>query len=502
MIDDVESTERCAEPRLDVAVDGRFAGVLTPHFRHELFGWVALPLAALGIAGLLALLIALLRVPGAENVLPWSSQSFFEKGLVAHVTFAFVIWYMGVHGALTVLVTAQALGPGRGELNGAGILCGRTGLYGAALSLLLLLIPVLGDLGAPSPNNYIPVLVHPLYYAGLTLLAVSLALPVVRLLAIVRAQRDIEPLTMGVAAAGVIYLIALVCIAIAWAVRPGDMDIETLNDFVLWGGGHVLQFTNTALMLCALYLLTRITLGETPVGPRLFNAMMLLMVAGAAMGPLLYMTHDAGDPAQRLMFTDLYWYVLPLPTAVVLLGLMALLFRRRGCIAEGAPELTGVVVALALFGFGGIIGFFESSSDTRTPGHYHAVLIAVTLTFMALYFALFLPLLGLRTERRRLRAWMYVLLGTGQFLHSASLYVAGAMGVARKTAGAGQGLDSWQKIASLSVMGVGGLIAVVGGVIFVVLAGKLLLARGREGVTATLSGAAKDALDQGIRPSA
>jgi hypothetical protein len=484
VIDDADLADKRAEPRLDVAVDGRFAGVLTPHFRHELFGWVALPLAALGIAGFLALLIALLRVPGAEAVLPWSSQSFFEKGLVAHVTFAFVIWYMGVHGALTVLVTAQSLGRG-GELNGAGILCGRTGLYGAALSLAVLLIPVLGDLGEPSPNNYIPVLVHPLYYAGLTLLAVSLALPIVRLLVIVRAERDLEPLTMGVAAAGVIYLIALVCVAIAFVVRPADLEIEALNDFVLWGGGHILQFANTALMMCAFYLLTRITLGETPVPPRLFRVMMLLMVAGAAVGPLLYVTHEAGDPAQRLMFTDLYWYVLPLPTTVVLLGLLALLVKRRRDIRAGAPELVGVVVALALFGFGGVIGFFESSSDTRTPGHYHAVLIAVTLSFMALYFALFLPLLGLRTARRRLRAWMYGLLAAGQFLHSLSLYVAGAMGVARKTAGAGQGLDSWQKIVSLSVMGLGGLIAVVGGVIFVVLAGKLLLARPREGVTAS-----------------
>ncbi len=485
MIDDLNIANLSEAARLDVAVDGRFAGVLTPHFKYELQGWALLPMVALGIAGLLALLIALLRVPGAENVLPWSGQAFFEKGLVAHVTFAFVIWYMGVHGALTVLVTAQTLGPDNSELTGAGILIGRTGLYGAGFSLVLLLIPVLGDLGVPSPNNYIPVLVHPLYYAGLTLLAVSLALPILRLLTILRARRDVEPVTLGVAAAGVIYLIALICILTAWIVRPGNLELEALNDFVIWGGGHVLQFTNTVLMLCAFYLVTRITLGETPVSGRVFSWMMLLMVAGAAVGPLLYVTYEPGDPAQRLMFTELYWYVLPLPTTVILAGIVALLVRRWHDVRAGAPEVTGMVVALALFAFGGMLGFFESSSDTRTPAHYHAALIAVTLSFMALYFALFLPLLGLRTERRKLRTWMYCLLGGGQFLHSLSLFVAGALGVARKTAGPGQGLDSWQKIASLSVMGVGGLIAVIGGVIFVVLAGNLLLAKNPRGVTAS-----------------
>jgi len=384
VIDDIDLSERSKPARLDVAVDGRFAGVLTPHFKHELFGWTALPLVALGLAGLLALLIALLRVPGAEAVLPWSGQAFFEKGLVVHVTFAFVIWYMGVHGALTVLVTAQTLGPGRAELTGAGILVGRTGLYGAGLSLLLLLIPVLGDLGEPSPNNYIPVLVHPIYYAGLALLAVSLALPILRLLLILRARRDVEPVTLGVAAAGVIYLIALVCVVIAFLVRPDTLELEAVNDFVIWGGGHVLQFTNTALMLCAFYLLTRITLGETPLPGRVFAWMMLLMVAGAAAGPLLYLTYEAGDPAQRLMFTDLYWYVLPLPTTVVLAGVVALLVRRRGDLRAAAPEVAGMAVSLALFAFGGVIGFFESSADTRTPAHYHAVLIAVTaLTSMS-----------------------------------------------------------------------------------------------------------------------
>jgi cytochrome c oxidase subunit I len=486
-MDDLDLTERHSTTRLDVAVDGRFAGVLTPHFKHELFGWAALPLVALAIAGFLALLIAVLRVPGAESVLPWSSQSFFEKGLVAHVTFAFVIWYMGVHGALTVLVTAQTLGPENGELTGPGILIGRTGLYGAAMSLVLLLIPVLGDLGEPSPNNYIPVLVHPIYYAGLTLLAVSLALPILRLLAILRSRKDVEPLTLGVASAGVIYLIALACVLIAWLVRPTNLELEALNDFVIWGGGHVLQFTNTVLMMCALYVLTRITLGETPVSGRLFSWMMLLMVAGSAVGPLFYLTYEAGDPAQRMMFTNMYWYVLPFPTTVVLLGVVALLVRRWRDIRAAAPEVTAMVVSIVLFGFGGIIGFFESSVDTRTPGHYHAALIAVTLVFMALYFTLFLPLLGMRTERRKLRTWMYCLLAGGQFLHSLALYVAGSMGVARKTAGAEQGLDSTEKIISLSVMGVGGLIAVIGGVIFIVLAGRMLLAKGREGVTGALA---------------
>ena len=77
---------------------------------------------------------------------------------------------------------------------------------------------------------------------------------------------------------------------------------------------------------------------------------------------------------------------------------------------------------------------------------------------------------------------MYGLLGTGQFLHSSALFLAGMFGVARKVAGSNQGLDSWPKIASMAVMGLGGVIAVVGGVIFIVLALRMLL-RAKTGPT-------------------
>jgi heme/copper-type cytochrome/quinol oxidase subunit 1 len=253
---------------------------------------------------------------------------------------------------------------------------------------------------------------------------------------------------------------------------------------MMWGTGHVLQFANTTLLLCVGFLLSRITLGETPLPPRLFKAMLLLLVAGAAMGPLFYLTNPGGDPEQRMLFTDLYRYVLPLPTAVIGGSLVALLWRRRRDVWDGAPELRGLAAALVLFGFGGVIGFFESSVDTRTPAHYHAELIAVTLVFMTAYFALFLPLLGRRTERRRLRTVMYLTLGVGQFMHSLGLFVAGAMGVARKIAGAEQGLDSSSKILAMSFMGLGGVIAVIGGVMFIVLAGTWLLATQPPDVTA------------------
>jgi cytochrome c oxidase subunit 1 len=484
VMDDKEVIARSLPPPVDVPVDGHFAGKLTADLRAELDGWAFLSLAALGLAGLLALLLALARVPGAEMIFPWTGETFFRKLLVVHVSFAFVVWYLGVQGAMTVVVTAQAAAERNVRLGGLATLTGRVSVYGFGISFLMLLVPALADLGEPSINNYVPLLVHPLYFAGLTLLAVCVALPILRLLIFLSKQRFGEAGTFGVACAGVIYLLAMACIALAWFTLPPNTGLEGAAEYVMWGGGHILQFANTALMLCGFYLLLRVTLGETPMPAPWFKGMMLLLVAGAAAGPLLYLTYEGGSPSMRMTFTHLYWYALPLPAAVVMFSVIALLVRRKQDLLTGAPEVKAVAAALVLFAVGGVFGFFEGSVDTRTPSHYHAMLIAVTLGFMALYFGLFLPLLHRRTERRRLRTSMYLLLGGGQLIHSLGLFVAGMEGVARKTAGAAQDIDTATKFTFLAVQGLGGIIAVAGGIIFIFLAGRLLLAKSAHDVTA------------------
>jgi len=453
---------------------GKFRGGLI----WEIKGWAILSVAALGLAGILALLLALLRVPGLDG-LPWSSQEFFEKGLVAHVTFAFVVWYLGVQAALSVIATA-ALGP----VNRTGLVAGRLGLAGAGISFFLLLAPVLLNLGEASPNNYVPVLIQPIFYVGLCTLAFSLLLPLGRLFAGIITHRSVGAFSYGVAAAGLIFVIALVCAAAAWTTLPSDWPPREANEYIFWGAGHLLQFNNTALFLCALYIFTQITLGRHPVMPSVFVVALGLLVVGASVGPMFYLIYAPGDPAQSSAFTDMFWYVLPLPAGVMLLAIVWLLCRRWADISDMTPEIVGLVIVIFLFSVGGMMGFFESSVDTRTPAHYHAELIAVTLAFMILYFALFMPLIGCSDLYRKWRFAMYVLLGGGQLIHSLGLFLAGFLGAIRKVSIAEQDADSLGQTLSLMLMGIGGMIAVIGGVIFVVIVIKSFWKN--EGIRPTL----------------
>jgi len=81
---------------------------------------------------------------------------------------------------------------------------------------------------------------------------------------------------------------------------------------------------------------------------------------------------------------------------------------------------------------------------------------------------LLLPQLGYRTPVGRLPTWQPTLYGGGQMLHIIGLVWSGGYGVQRKVAGAEQVLRTPSEIAGMGLMGLGGLIAIIGGLLFVV----------------------------------
>ena len=441
---------------------------LTGGLRREVAGWSWIAAGSLAVAGALALLLVLSRVPATQVLLPWSWQSFFYTALVTHVILSFVVWFLAVLGTLAVLPLAGMEHIRLGAF-------GPVGMWAGVVGTVLLAIPAFLNEGEPCLNNYVPIVIHPLYYLGLVLVGGGVALPVVRLLANPGAIRG--SVGFGVGVAGGLYLLSLLLIAIAWFCLPAGLDLQTFNERLFWGGGHGLQFVNTALMLTAWVILAKSAFGEEPVPPSLFKLVMASMVVFVLPGPLFYFMYDVLSLEHRLAFTDLLWYGLTLPPVVVGGGLVALLWRRRGSIRWGAAELA-LGISLAVLIVGGAMGFFLGASDARTPSHYHSASGGVNLAFMGLFIAVVLPALGRGVTSPRLVPVLFHSYGWGQMVFSIGMFVAGAAGVPRKTMGAAaQGLDSTLKKVAMGVYGLGGALAVLGGVLFIWLILTKLLAR-------------------------
>ena len=132
------------------------------------------------------------------------------------------------------------------------------------------------------------------------------------------------------------------------------------------------------------------------------------------------------------------------------------------------PLRTSLIASLVLFSAGGIIGFLISGSNVKIPAHYHGCIVGITLAMMGVVYHL-LPRLGFSAPSSRAAAWQPYIYGIGQLMHIIGLVWSGGYGVQRKVAGADQVLRTTQETMGMGLMGLGGLIAIVGGIMFVVI---------------------------------
>jgi heme/copper-type cytochrome/quinol oxidase subunit 1 len=82
---------------------------------------------------------------------------------------------------------------------------------------------------------------------------------------------------------------------------------------------------------------------------------------------------------------------------------------------------------------------------------------------------------------RRAAAWQPLVYGIGQMVFAAGFGLAGAYGMSRKAYGAEQAVRSTAETAGLAIMGVGGFVAIAGGLLFL----GVVFAIWRRGTTTT-----------------
>ncbi len=468
-----QSPETSSEPASD-SLAAFHEALHRTQMAGEVRAWAGLGIGALALAGILALLLAVSRIPGIEDTFPWP-LGFFQKGLVIHVVFSFVVWFLAVFGVLASAATAKAVHGTRIKLS----VLGRPGIILAYAGSLLMAVPGFMDRGEASLNNYIPVIIDPLYYAGLLIFAVALVLVVIRLVANVAGSRPIAGPFMDTALAGsIILIIAFVCFFLAYYPRMDDVVDARFNEDVFWGGGHALQYLNVTLMLSGWYMLCYITMDKPPISRELLRFVLRLCVLPTLVMPLLYVMFEINSADMHQIFTDMQYLLAP---PVVVMGVaLAIMFRKRP-VGDRLPwEDIGfqcLFLSLITFAIGGYLGLFVDGTDTRTPAHYHAVIAAVNLVFMGMFLRFLLPVIGRPVclgRAVRVLVWLYAV---GQMVASVGLFMAGGYGAPRKTAGAAQGLEDIGAITGLYMNGVGAAIAVIGGIMFIWICARALLRR-------------------------
>jgi len=97
------------------------------------------------------------------------------------------------------------------------------------------------------------------------------------------------------------------------------------------------------------------------------------------------------------------------------------------------------------------------------------VIGGINLAFYGLFYSWFLPALGRACHYPRLVRGQLILYAIGQILFIGGLFMAGSMGAARKSMGAGLEMDNLAAVAAIGLRDLGLAMAIIATAAFVIL---------------------------------
>jgi len=428
--------------------------------------WLGLALGVLTLAGLFSLVVVIGRMPPFDRLV--TDPLFFKRGLVVHVNLALVAWFYSFVAALLFLLPGR-VAPSR---------FARHAVHVSALGVAMMLLAAGIPGSQPVLSNYIPMIDHWLFGVGQVCFAAGVLASFAsrRLLTGPTTHTGLFKIPgaaqIGLRSTAAVLVLAALTFAITSQRITPDLPVEAYYELLFWGGGHVLQLCCSIAMISVWLILLDSALGRSPVGEKtaaiLFGAMVVPWLAS----PVLAML-GTWSPGYRDGFTSLMrWAIFPVLSLFLIACLRTLLAEfRAGHISLASvadPRISGFLVSVLLTLLGFALGAGIRGSNTMIPAHYHASIGGITAAFMTVTY-LMLHAFGFSTSTHRLRraaAWQPVTYGVGQMIFASGFAIAGIYGMSRKTYGAEQAGRGLGESIGLGVMGVGGLIAVGGGLLF------------------------------------
>jgi len=361
-------------------------------------------------------------------------------------------------------------------------------------------------------TSYPPLKADPLYYLGIILFAVgALIVCILFLASLVIAKKNktyegsIPLVVFGALTACIIAIITLIHGALIfiptllWSMDLMPMDAEVYR-LMFWALGHSSQQINVAAMVSVWYLLAGLTVGGVVLNEKISRIAFVLYILFISMASAHHLLVDPGwGPAWKIWNTSYAMYLAVLASMIHgftvpagiemgqrLRGFKSGLFEWLSKAPWSDPGFSGMMISLVVFGFmGGITGVtigteqinIITHNTMRVPGHFHTTVVGGTaLAFMSVSYYVF-PLIF----KKRVAFWGMAKLqpyffGFGIAIMGMGMTFLGTMGVPRR---------HWDSTFSQSpfqpafpdtmnlfqaVMGIGGLLAAAGALMFITIA--------------------------------
>lgn len=461
----------------------------------------------LAFGGVLALLIALTRWDAVHLV---DDPEWFYRLVGAHGAAMLIFWiiFFEVAGLIfggTILLNTRFIGPVVGWV-----------AYGLMLGgSLLMTWEMMNGSATVFFTAYPPLEASSWFYFGFILFAVGALIAVIHFIVNVVGARwrgEIKTLPLfsfALLTAAIIAVFSLVSGAIAivplWLKSIGAIDYVDPGVYRLlfWGLGHGAQQINLAAMVGTWYALASLTVGAKPVNEGLSRFAFLLYIMFINMGAMHHILVDPGLGGWvRGINASYFIYAAVLGSMIHAFTIPASIevAQRRKGFTQGLfswlkrapwkePGFSALVISFAMFGImGGISGVIMGgpqlnmlAHNTLTvPAHFHMTVVAgTTLAFMGLTYYI-VPLVFRRelflSNWAKVQPWLY---GGGMLIFGIGMGFAGHVGgVPRRHfdisfPGSPLASDIYQTGSIdlyLALMGIGAILAVTGGAMYIVVA--------------------------------
>lgn len=417
--------------------------------------WFLLGVTALAIAGVFSIVLVTARTPQLAMF-----KELFSMSLVVHVDLSVLVWFLAIGGVMiSYLINSHT----------KTIPYFQAGAFGsAALATALMALSPIDSHWEVIKSNYIPVLDNPIFLAGLAFLLAALVVLVLPCLARLPSRRaDVSSmLERAVYMSAWIVAIAVACFMLTAELLPLGLPRPYYFEQLFWAGGHVLQFAYTQFAMIG-WLLLLAAIGVAPEGRARMAceiAFMISLLAAALCLPA-FALYPVDSEQFRTYFTTSMIYSGGIAPLIIGGYVIMTLARIGGPSREVRGYYAILVTSLLLFMSGGIIGYMIQGQNVTIPAHYHGSIVGVTLAMMGVSYVL-LPQFGYKSvASSRLALWQPILYGLGALMHAVGLAISGGYGVMRKSTGE---LDGAAKV-TMGIMGLGGMLAIIGGVLFIVI---------------------------------
>ena len=455
---------------------------------------------ALVIGGISAILILLTRWQAVHLLDPvWFYRVLTAHGLTMLIFFIIFFEMAVLYFAAGPLLNSRIAAPKLGWFNFAlmtiGAVLAEWMIWTGKADVLL--------------SSYVPLRAHPIYYLGIILFAVGALLVCGQFFAtLMIAKREktydgsLPLVVFGAATAAIIAVITLLHGAATyiptflWSLGLMEMDPQIYR-MLWWALGHSSQQINVAAMVSIWYLLGALTVGAVVLNEKISRTAFVLYILFISLASAHHLLVDPGfSPAWKVVNTSYFMYMAVLasmlhgftvPAGVEvgqrLRGVSQGLFGWIKKAPWGDPGFSSLVLSVVVFGFvGGITGVTIGTEQInivvhntlRVPGHFHATVVSGTaMAFMGITYYLIPLIFQKKVAFWRLAQIQPYLFAGGMLVFSIFMSFAGGFGVPRRhwditfsNAPFEQAFDPAVD-ALLGIMALGGLVAAVGGGIYI-----------------------------------